>query len=521
MARDFYCRTNEPVVETKAGKLRGFYLDGVFIFRGVDYAKVTKRFMPAEPVDSWEGIKEATSYGNVSPLMNPNSPNYDLLIPHRFWTENENCLNLNVWSTKLDKKAKKPVMVWLHGGGYSAGSSIEMIAYEGENMAKYGDVVCVTVNHRLNILGYFDLSSFGEEFKNSGNAGQEDIVMALKWVHDNIEAFGGDPDNVTIFGQSGGGGKVISLLQTPAADGLFHKGIMMSGGAGRKRVNVRHDKETAEEMIKVLGGTDVSILQEVSYDELCKAYKAITPALKARGIEVGPRGPVSWGPTQNDWYVGDPWDVGYTEHAKTVPLLVGSVIAETGFTRAVEDMDEVPVEKRKEMICDIYGEAEGTRLIEKFKAAFPEKNELTLIPISPRAGVLDFMTKRAEDCSAPTWNWLFCYDFPYHGGLPAWHCSDIPFAFHNTDLVPICNEHNVSDGLEQAFFGSFMAFAHTGTPNGKGLAKWDPYTVDHHATMFFDGHSEQGIDKDAELQKEMDGVVPEAFAAFSVKKVTF
>ena len=250
---------DKVIVQTKAGKLRGFALDGIYRFYGVKYA-TAKRFLPPEPVAPWEGLADATSYGYVAPLMSPNSPAMDLLIPHRFWVENEDCLSLNVWSKDLT--GKKPVMVWLHGGGYAAGSSIEMVAYDGANMSEYGDVVTVTINHRLNILGYFDLSSFGAEFANSGNAGQADIVCALEWVRDNIAQFGGDPDNVTIFGQSGGGGKVLSLLQTPAADGLFHKGIMMSGGAGRMRKTERHDREIADMLIEQLGGGGVEKLQD-------------------------------------------------------------------------------------------------------------------------------------------------------------------------------------------------------------------------------------------------------------------
>ena len=228
MARNFMCTKTDPVVETKAGKLRGFQLDGTYAFHGVKYADA-KRFHQPTPVEPWEGIKNALAYGYVCPMLQQDQPSNELMVPHRYWPLDENCQYLNIWTQHLDPNAKKPVLVWLHGGGFAAGSSIEHIAYEGENMSKYGDVVVISLNHRLNILGYLDLSPFGEEYKNSGNAGNADMVAALQWIHENIANFGGDPENVTLFGQSGGGMKVWTLMQTPAADGLFHKGVVQSG----------------------------------------------------------------------------------------------------------------------------------------------------------------------------------------------------------------------------------------------------------------------------------------------------
>ncbi len=507
---------DKVIVQTKAGKLRGFALDGIYRFYGVKYA-TAKRFLPPEPVAPWEGLADATSYGYVAPLMSPNSPAMDLLIPHRFWVENEDCLSLNVWSKDLT--GKKPVMVWLHGGGYAAGSSIEMVAYDGANMSEYGDVVTVTINHRLNILGYFDLSSFGPEFANSGNAGQADIVCALEWVRDNIAQFGGDPDNVTIFGQSGGGGKVLSLLQTPAADGLFHKGIMMSGGAGRMRKTERHDREIADMLIEQLGGGGVEKLQTVPFEDLVRAYNAITPKLHELGL-AGPMG--GWAPVKNDWYVGDPWEVGYTEHAKTVPLMVGSVIAEMGFMGNTPDKDAVPVEQRRAIIAEKFGEEAADQLIAEFKKVYPNKNELVLGAMANRAGLLDFVAKRAADCTAPTYCYLFTYDFPYNGGMPAWHCSDIPFAFHNAELVAICNGEGC-DELEKAYFGAYMAFAHTGSPNGAGLAEWPAFTTEGRSTMYFDAVSEAKADADTKLQEIHEKVAPDPFAAMRKRavKVTF
>ena len=229
----FVCREDWPIVETRAGKLRGYQVGSTFYFLGVTYA-TAKRFMMPQPVEAWEGVQDAHAAGPVCPLLDDESPFGDVMIPHRFWPKSEDCLSLNLWTQSLDKNARKPVMVWFHGGGYSTGSAVEMVAYDGDKLSEFGDVVVVTVNHRLNILGYFDLSEYGEKYANSGNAGQADLVEALRWVHENITSFGGDPENVTIFGQSGGGGKVNAMLNTPAAKGLFHKGILMSGVGGRR-----------------------------------------------------------------------------------------------------------------------------------------------------------------------------------------------------------------------------------------------------------------------------------------------
>ena len=168
-----------PVVETKAGKLRGYQWEGTYIFKGIRYARAN-RFQLPEEVEPWEGVKEAASYGFVCPMLTRDHPQGELLVPHRYWPQDEDCLSLNIWSQSLDRSAKKPVMFWIHGGAFSMGSSIEQKAYNGENMSRYGDVVVVTVNHRLNILGYLDLSPYGERYAGSANAGQADLPQTTR-----------------------------------------------------------------------------------------------------------------------------------------------------------------------------------------------------------------------------------------------------------------------------------------------------------------------------------------------------
>ena len=501
MEKTFVCREDFPLVRTKAGLLRGYQAGGVFCFLGVPYAQAGRFRMPA-PAPAWEGVRDAHYAGPVCPLLDDESPWGDVLIPHRFWPKSEDCLSLNLWTTSLDPEAKKPVMVWFHGGGYSTGSAVEMVAYDGDKLAEFGDVVVVTVNHRLNILGYFDLSEYGEEYRNSGNAGQADLVEALRWVRDNIEGFGGDPGNVTIFGQSGGGGKVNALLNTPAAEGLFHKGILMSGVGGRRPSPPRTSrKPLAEALLRELGAADISALETVPFEKLREAYKAVSPALAQQGITGW------WGPTPNDWYLGDPYDTGFPDWAKDIPVMVGSVIAEWGFGPAPAGKNRMGAAEKRALLAAQFGEDAADGLISAFRAAFPEKNELDLLALSNRLGTLEYCTYHAEQCRAGVWNYLFALSFPYDEGKPAWHCSDIPFAFRNTERVPVCWIPGVTEKLEREVAGAYAAFARNGDPNGEGLPSWPACTPEKPVTMYWDRESEAS-DKDLPLQRLHGKVAP-------------
>ena len=222
--------TTSVTVQTAQGWLWGTNENGVNCFLGIPYA-TAERFESPVRFGAWKGLRAATVYGSSCPTGADNTlPVTDYMTKTQSYAEDENCLFLNVWTPSVDPEAKKAVLFFIHGGGFSSGSSNELTYYEGKNMAAAQDVVFVSVNHRLNVLGYTDLSAYGEEFKYSGNAGQQDIVMALEWVQENIAAFGGDPENVTILGQSGGGSKVTCLMGTPSAVPLFSKAIICSGG---------------------------------------------------------------------------------------------------------------------------------------------------------------------------------------------------------------------------------------------------------------------------------------------------
>lgn len=486
-----------PVVETKAGKLRGYQWEGTYIFKGIRYARA-KRFQLPEEAEPWEGVREAASYGFVCPMLTRDNPQGELLVPHRYWPQDEDCLSLNIWSQSLDRSAKKPVLFWIHGGAFSMGSSIEQKAYNGENMSKYGDVVVVTVNHRLNILGYFDMSPYGEKYAGSANAGQADLVAALLWVRDNIEAFGGDPGNVTIFGQSGGGMKVSGLMQTPEADGLFHKGIIMSGVAGDiLPYSTGDSRPLIRAMLEELGLTEneAGRLETIPYHDLAAAYNRVSPAIAGAGGYIGCT------PKPDDFYKGEGPAVGFTEHAKTIPVMVGTVFGEFAMAPLPFNKEQIP-EAELEAVLDNRFQGRGKELKAVFAEAYPGKNPADLLTLDTifRGPTREFVRALAA-AGGSVYSYLFALEFPYQNPKTAWHCSDIPFVFHNTELVPVANIPEVSDRLQEQIFGAVMAFARTGKPEYEGLPQWPASREDDEATMIFDRVCEVRHNHDDRLLK--------------------
>ena len=493
MTHSFTYNPQTAIVETDKGKVRGYVYDDIHIFKGIPYAKA-KRFHAPEPMEAWDDVLDATSYGYVCPLLEVSKPNGELTVPHRYWPMHEDCQNLNVWTPGCDD-GKRPVLVWLHGGGYEAGSAIEQVAYEGEAMCREGQVVVVSVNHRLNILGYFDMSAFGEEYANSGNAGTDDIVAALKWVHENITQFGGDPDNVTIFGQSGGGAKVTTLLQTPAADGLYAKGINMSGVIGPLLAD---SKGSGEDLVKAvmveLGVKKAKDLENVPYAALAEAYLKVKPKLQREGKYVGCT------PHPNAFYAGDPAEHGFRRETKDIPLLVGTVYGEfNSFAPTPYDKHSMSAEAGKEAVVNVLGKEAAEQLFPLFEKAYPKRNPVDLL-------TLDFMfrlpsqqyIRQRSALNRCTYAYLFDHDLPVDGGRTPWHCADIPYVFHNTDLVP-CTQDDVVEQLETQIFESIMTFARTGDPNNPKIPEWPASTETEEHTMIFGRQTGVHVNHDAEL----------------------
>ena len=490
-------RRDAPVVETDKGKLRGFLYKGVYNFYGIRYAKA-KRFHQPEPVDAWDGIKDATAYGYISPVLSNPRPSGEVKIPHRFWPSNEDCLNLNLWTPTLDPAAKKPVLVWYHGGGYANGSALEQVCYDGQALATKEDVIVITVNHRLNVFGFLDLSAFGPEYENSANCGIADLVASLEWVHNNIQAFGGDPENVTIFGQSGGGGKVNTLGQTPAAAGLFHRAILLSGGMGGMRFsqNPAPADLLPKEIMKEAGVSTIQELEEVPLALFIRAVNLAGKTLEKEGYTF------FWGPKANGWYLGDPTEVGVADYYKTVPTLGGTVFSDLVMARMEKDADAYTDEEACALVAAKYGEENAEAIVTAFKAAYPDKRiiDIPVLDVNVRRGSRNYLTLKAKESTAPTWNMLTTLTFDYEGGSPAWHCSDLPFVFGNSEMLALYDGMGeVCEKLRDEISASICAFARTGDPNNAKVPAWAPVSADTLNTMVFDEKTCCKADFDKEL----------------------
>ena len=506
----FVCTRKDPIVKTKQGKIRGYKEGTTYTFHGIKYA-TAKRFQAPVEVERFEGTKDAISYGHVCPLPTQTRISNEVLVPHRYWLFDEDCLYLNIWSQSLDKDKKKPVMVWLHGGGYAFGSSIEHLAYEGGNLSKLGDVVVVSINHRLNVLGYLNLSDYGEKYKNSGNRGQEDIIAALKWVKDNIESFGGDPNNVTLFGQSGGGMKVAALMQTPSADGLFHKGIIQSGV-----VNDDSDFKAEEGKILVkalltelnLDESEVERLESIDYNTLINAYQRVVGKINDRkgGLKLG-------APLVNDWYLGDGRFNGFTEYSKTIPLMIGSNFGEFNFEEGFDKYNSSEV-LLKEKLVEIFGDTNDlNKLIDLFKKTFLERVVADLLDFDAtfRYPTKDFIKHFSKVTNAPLYSYFLNFEFDYDGGKPAWHCSDIPFVFNNMDKVPLYNTKEAID-LGNIMSLAWINFARFGNPNHEDMVYWPKCERDIEHTMIFSKKCEVKENFDDEFIELHHKLKPNDFA---------
>ena len=481
--KEFICRSDYPVAETPKGKIRGFVYDGVFIFRGIRYAKA-KRFEMPEPVEAWKGIKDATNYGLNCPVLNEPVPTSEIMTPHRFWPASEHCQFLNIWTPTLNKNAKKAVMFWMHGGGYFAGSAIEQECYDGFNLAGRDDVVFVSLNHRLNAFGHLDLSGFGEKYWNSANAGIADIVEALRWVRENISAFGGDPENVTIYGQSGGGEKATVLAQIPEADGLFAKMIVMSGVIPQDHFGTDCDPdELAGKIMEYLRIEDRNVekLAKVPEPQFVWAVNKATRYFTRKGQRI------NWSPKPNDYYLCNPLAEDFTAHALAVPTMVGSVFSEFSPVAELGDRKTLSKAKREAVVRKFYGKEGGKAILQAFRKVYPGMNEVYACEIDTMflPATVEYVKKKAEEASAPVYSYLFAKVFDLDGGRAAWHCADIPYFLHNGELIPICHQ-NRGAYLDRVMSGAFVQFAKTGNPNTEGLPEWDPCTKDRMVTMVFD-----------------------------------
>jgi para-nitrobenzyl esterase len=527
--RDRIVATNNgSVVETEYGKVRGFTRNGIHIFKGIPYGASTggkNRFMPPQKPEPWPGIRSALYYEQVSPSPPRTSWGHDENAFLFHWDDGqpgEDCLRINVWTPGINDNRKRTVMVWMHGGGYVAGSGQELSAYEGENLARRGDVVVVSMNHRLGTFGFLNLAEAGgDRYASSGNVGMLDLVLSLEWVRDNIANFGGDPKSVMIFGQSGGGGKVNTLMAMPSAKGLFHRAGVQSGSL--LRVGNTHDSyELASAVLKRLNisASDVDQLQAVSTDQLLLAATA------AQQSFIPPRTPnappvdfrhlgrlLGWEPVVDGKVIPQQtWDPGAPQLSSDVPLLVGSVLNE--FVTAMDEPDAFSMtnEELSRRVSATYGSDKSKEIIDAFRDGHPKANPFQLFSIISVSSVRETAIKQARLKAAlgtaPAYLYWFTWQTPVLDGRPmAFHCAELSFCFDNADVCETMTGGGPTAGaLAAKVSQAWINFAKKGDPNHGALPHWSPVSSDKLPTMIFDDACEARDNPDRLEQKVMDSV---------------
>ncbi|MDX8339790.1 carboxylesterase/lipase family protein [Draconibacterium sp. IB214405] len=495
------------VVETEAGKVAGYLEDGIYIYKGIPYAEA-ERFMPPHSPKSWDGIRSSRAYGPVCPQEKRLGWYSDEQAFAFDWDDgyaNENCLRVNVWTS--DVKEKRPVMVWLHGGGYSAGSGQELPAYDGAALCKKGDVVVVSLNHRLNVLGFLDLSAFGEKYAKSGNVGMLDLVAALKWVKNNIDQFGGDPENVTIFGQSGGGGKVSTLMATPAASGLFQKAIVQSGSI-LTTMEAGYSRKIGVATMEELGlkASQIDELSAVPYEKLLEAGNN---AIKKIEVEAKNNGFNSlifgWAPTvDGNVLPWQPFETKAIEQSKEIPLLVGTTLHEFTASTYNPSIRNISMSGAKATLEKKYG-ANLSTFLNAFEKAYPNYQAKDLLDVDFifRPAALKHAALKYTQQGAPVYTYLFTWESPVLDGMfRSTHCMELPFVFDN-----ISRSKKMTGGgkaayeLAEKMSSAWISFAKNGNPNTGKLPHWEPFSIQKGATMLFNEDCEVVYNHDKELME--------------------
>ncbi len=479
------------IVETTEGKLRGTVHDGIHAFKGIQYGAPTggkMRFMPPGKPSSWRGVHDAFTFGHWSPqtmrYTDMLAPQADLSIEGL----DEDCLYLNVWTPEPDKNKKRPVMFWCHGGGFRQESGTWPWVY-GESLSRRGDVVVVTINHRLNIFGYFHLGDAGgEKYAASGNVGMLDLVAGLQWVHNNINAFGGDSDNVMIFGESGGGAKVCSLLAMPSAKGLFHRAAIQSGVA--LRLNTREQSNQLTNAMLTELGIKTNQIDELQTMPVERLLAAMTKVL-------GSNAEVQFSPfVDGKIILRHPFSPGASPISASIPILVGCNRHEQTYTaisqndQAAFNLDEKGLRQR---VIEMVGENDAGSVLDLYHELYPGESPSELYFLMGtdrrmRSGAIMLAERKFAQGQAPVYMYLFAWRSPVmEGKVGATHTVEIPFVFDNTDIPIVMTKGGPEvKALAAKTSEAWIQFARNGNPNHKGLPNWPAYNSRERATMVFD-----------------------------------
>jgi para-nitrobenzyl esterase len=481
--------------ETSFGRVRGADAAGIKTFKGIPYGASTagaNRFRPPVDPAKWSGVRDALEYGPSAPQRDPGArrtPDSGLSVAGAgLPPEGEDCLVLNVWTPALDG-AKRPVMFWCHGGGFASGSGSSPVT-DGTNLARRGDVVVVSVNHRLNVLGFTYLGELlGSELAQSGDAGMLDIVHALRWVRENIARFGGDPGRVTVFGQSGGGRKVATLLAMPAAKGLFHRAVIESG-ATIKLVEREQAARVARELASQLGLEKPSLrdLQAVPLDRMMSAYFATVRSMNVDQMTMG------FSPTVDGVAVPHhPFHPTASDVSADVPLVIGSTRTELTLQTdaAAFSLDDVSLRGR---VQALVGPATD-HVLDVYRKANPSAtpSELYFLIASDHrygAPAMKIAERRAALGRGPVYLYYFRWETPFEGGrLKSPHTIEIPFVFDNVQTSRLTAGATGAQALADRVSDAWIAFARGGDPNTPQLPHWPAFDASRRATMMFDNAS--------------------------------
>ena len=488
-----------PIANTRYGKIRGTANGSVKVFKGVPYGASTaggNRFMPPKEPEPWSDVRDAMAYGDRSPQSDAAGFMEEEVVSLDHSPMSEDCLRLNVWTAGLKDGKKRPVMVWFHGGGFSGGSGGN-VRYDGTNLARKHDVVLVTVNHRLNAFGFLYLAQLGgEKYADSGNVGMLDIAAALNWVKDNIEEFGGDPNRVTIFGQSGGGGKVTTAMAMPQAVGRFHR-VIAESGLALKAVTPDEATDVASKILAQLSlqPSQVDQLQQIPYQQILGAMAKLGPAGNRFGPVLDGRNLISG---------NGPFDPVAPALSAKVPMILGSTLTEITFmkTTPLDPIDDATLRadlKRALRVDD--GETE--KLITLYKRDFPQAENTRLFQLIATdnwltANVALVAERKAAQGQGAAYVYHFEKPTPVHDGkLGVPHTVEITYVFDNLD-VPTENaitgtakdRYPMADKMSRAW----TQFARTGDPNVKGLPHWRPYSASDRAVMIFNDECKLAVD---------------------------
>ena len=494
------------VANTQYGKIRGYMLNGIYTFLGVPYgadASGKNRFMPPQAPEPWSDIRPAVFWGDTAPQnMNNRWPNrYGTFVDHwNFFDVSENCLMLNVWTPNLSDGKKRPVLVWFHGGGFTSGSGIEQDGYHGENISKYGDIVFCSVNHRLGPIGFSDFSGIGgEKYKDSGNLSMLDLVAALKWVRNNIANFGGDPDNVTIMGQSGGGSKVCTVASMPAAKNLIHKAVPLSGSS-LEAINQDVSRTIGSYILQEAGlkESEIDKLQDIPWRE----YLDIANRASAKYNADNPLPPGSttrrgFGPVADG--VNVPKGTFFSgQGGSDVPMLLCTTFHEMNPNRDDSTLEQITMEGIAERLTQRFGDKTAD-IVAAYAKDFPDARpiELWAMIVSNRLNVIRAANAKLKQNSPVYLAWFGWLPPLFDKRMRAFHCLDICFWFLNTDrMISHTGGGTRPRRLSYKMTDALLAFMRTGNPNTPALPQWPLYTEANCETMILDDKCEVKISPD-------------------------